>query len=639
MNRRRKLYYYIKKYLIITNIRVFYFDFVLIATLYSLYMRALTLVSLIFFSNYFIAQVDTLFHSTFDLTEGSNEWSFSTSEDCPEVYWELTTFCGDFPTANSCLFSTTQDNGFAVLNSSEFQGPCDTLENAYLTLTEPLNFNNIDHIVVEFETYYRSFQADAGFLVTSTNNTDWPELYYSMDVSEMPNVYKIFGAGDALEDNPTIKTVNISESAGGEEEVWIRFVYTGWWGYFWFIDDFYVFEETENDIRITDTRISQNTDDISYQYAQIPESQLSNPVSFQAIGIVTGYQQQTDVQLNLTIQNQNSIIVYEDQFNFGTLEAYETYVHTFNVDLSSFSIGEYNVEFEVSSNEEVSDIFMEDNSKSQQFAITDDLYALDGIGVFDTPIIGEIGAGSYSIDNNPNFPHQNAQLMNKYAINDGLTVYGVRVLLGSNEPGISEIRPFIIDSAAVFSENLNNTISIGETIIVNSGDINIGFIDLEFDEPFYTENSNLYYGIDIINSPDFRIKNDLTISQNPNASVVFTDEIAETYITSNAFSIQLLLSPVIVSIEENIITDFEIFQNIPNPAVEKTTIFYSLSKESDITLEITDIQGKLILEKTNKNETNGNHSFEINTSNFISGIYSYKITCNGSSITKKMMIN
>ena len=34
----------------------------------------------------------------------------------------------------------------------------------------------------------------------------------------------------------TTRKVNISESAGGQSQVWVRFNWTGTWGYSWFID-------------------------------------------------------------------------------------------------------------------------------------------------------------------------------------------------------------------------------------------------------------------------------------------------------------------------------------------------------------------------------------------------------------------
>ena len=62
--------------------------------------------------------------------------------------------------------------------------------------------------------------------------------------------------GNPLDDNPTIKKINISEYAAGQSEVYIRFHWTGTWGYTWFIDDVCVTELLENDIAIEDAWIS-----------------------------------------------------------------------------------------------------------------------------------------------------------------------------------------------------------------------------------------------------------------------------------------------------------------------------------------------------------------------------------------------
>jgi hypothetical protein len=76
-------------------------------------------------------------------------------------------------------------------------------------------------------------------VVISTNNTDWPALEPLTDVSGMPNVFHVWpgmAQQDAV-DYPTLKSIDISDVAGGQPTVWVRFHWTGTWGYSWFVDD------------------------------------------------------------------------------------------------------------------------------------------------------------------------------------------------------------------------------------------------------------------------------------------------------------------------------------------------------------------------------------------------------------------
>jgi hypothetical protein len=79
-------------------------------------------------------------------------------------------------------------------------------------------------------------------------------------------------------------------------------------------------------------------------------------------------------------------------------------------------------------------------------------------------------------------------------------------------------------------------------------------------------------------------------------------------------------------------------QNSPNPFYPETTIRYSLTKPGTVRLSVVDIYGREVqlLENTFKYE--GNHSVNFNASNLKPGVYFCKLTCDGFSSTKKMLL-
>ena len=67
--------------------------------------------------------------------------------------------------------------------------------------------------------------------------------------------------------------------------------------------------------------------------------------------------------------------------------------------------------------------------------------------------------------------------------------------------------------------------------------------------------------------------------------------------------------------------EYKLFQNYPNPFNPETKIRFSLEEESQITIKIFDIRGKLIKREKEKLYPSGGHEVSLNLSKFASGIY------------------
>jgi len=83
---------------------------------------------------------------------------------------------------------------------------------------------------------------------------------------------------------------------------------------------------------------------------------------------------------------------------------------------------------------------------------------------------------------------------------------------------------------------------------------------------------------------------------------------------------------------------FELYQNIPNPFNDKTSISFSLPTESNITLTIFDINGKSVYQRKGKYEK-GRHSIEVDNSFIeVGGLLYYKLDTDKDSATRKMIV-
>ncbi|MFW9928527.1 MAG: T9SS type A sorting domain-containing protein, partial [Candidatus Thorarchaeota archaeon] len=99
-------------------------------------------------------------------------------------------------------------------------------------------------------------------------------------------------------------------------------------------------------------------------------------------------------------------------------------------------------------------------------------------------------------------------------------------------------------------------------------------------------------------------------------------------------------SKLITSIKKDEVKNnsFSLLQNYPNPFNPATTITYSLSKNSFVTLKIYDLLGREVTTLVNEEKHSGNYKITWNAQNFPSGVYFYKITASEFSKVNKMIL-
>lgn len=76
----------------------------------------------------------------------------------------------------------------------------------------------------------------------------------------------------------------------------------------------------------------------------------------------------------------------------------------------------------------------------------------------------------------------------------------------------------------------------------------------------------------------------------------------------------------------------------PNPAVASTNVEFDLLNTSEVTVNLTDLTGKLISQPFASEMTEGNHKVAIDLSNVVAGVYLVEITINGVSKIEKISV-
>jgi photosystem II stability/assembly factor-like uncharacterized protein len=85
-------------------------------------------------------------------------------------------------------------------------------------------------------------------------------------------------------------------------------------------------------------------------------------------------------------------------------------------------------------------------------------------------------------------------------------------------------------------------------------------------------------------------------------------------------------------------SEFNLYNNYPNPFNPTTKIKFDLPENSNIKLAIFDISGKEILRPFNNNLSAGTYEFIFDAKNLSSGFYFYRLESNKFSDTKKMLL-
>ena len=84
--------------------------------------------------------------------------------------------------------------------------------------------------------------------------------------------------------------------------------------------------------------------------------------------------------------------------------------------------------------------------------------------------------------------------------------------------------------------------------------------------------------------------------------------------------------------------EYSLHKPFPNPFNPVTTISYGLPLESDITLNIYDVEGRRITTLTEGIRTAGTHSIEWNAEGYSSGVYFVKLDAGEFTQTQKLML-
>ncbi|MGB1032238.1 MAG: hypothetical protein ACPGWM_06475 [Flavobacteriales bacterium] len=362
------------------------------------------------------------------------EWAISTAFEAgyDQFYEDLTFECGvglvsdggGAPTA--ALASTTADNGLIMVDSDGAANNTE-IENCWIQMVDPVDCSEHPFVSINFETFYTMWDGGTSdgnefcFVEVSNDGTTWPDPTTTGDAAGRYEMFPDFSSTDATT-NPQVMEVDITELAGGEETVWLRFRWQGTFGYAWNIDDLTFFDTPTNSMRYDGyaSYTDQATATIAtglgyYEYGAIPPSQITEMV-FAGTVQNLGSNAQTNTIMDVSI-NGSSIGTSDAEYTLPYLGGDTLRVLGYTPDATE---GVYDVTYSFSSDSIAAGT--EGNSAEQSFEITDCSYGRDN-GVIES---------AFPADGTVEF-----QGATPYQFFEDATIYGIEVaILADSDPNV-----------------------------------------------------------------------------------------------------------------------------------------------------------------------------------------------------------
>ncbi|HBB91990.1 MAG TPA: hypothetical protein DC042_09785 [Bacteroidales bacterium] len=458
--------------------------------------------------------------------------------------------------------------------------------------------------------------------------------------------------------------VNISESAAGSSNVKIKITWKNYFGrYFWIIDDFKLFRAAENDLYIDFADIGWNNnlqgtnESISYM---MPISQLGKGHSFDLFksGITNmGGTEQTGIVFDVTIKREDVTVFNEVKTVSSLLPGYKAEL-SLDGRYEPTLKGNYSITYKWKQKE--AEDTPEDNEKTLLYKVSDSVYNRAGDHVDYTYSYNyyRYFRDAWDLHANKNhfmgsvFPiYQDCELEGISAyitggLADGLIDFDYAVWLADY---------YHLTGALIDPSFLLRT----ENVALDSSQFNT-WVYLPFTKDgeieFIKAGSLLWAGIEYSNwHPDEMVRKEKGLSmgatnQSPtHANRAITSEPDQMNPTGRSWNLASTTTNLMVRLHLKSTTSstgpgmgtgdtFFVSQNYPNPFSDQTVIYYQITQNSRVRLEITNMTGKTVLSQDEGIVPSGRHQIQIREPGLLPGIYFYTLFAGSSRETRKMMV-
>lgn len=525
------------------------------------------------------------------------------------------------------ITSPTAANGFALFDSDLL---CSGNQNAYLTTANPIDLSGQPNVVLNFYQQYRRYD-DSSFVQISTNGTTWTNMPFG-NLTLANSAY----AGT----NPNLASINISSIAGNEDSVWIRFNFysvsamgtTAGCGYAWMIDDISISAASNNEIVLDALKLSSTSRyDI---YGTYKTSELAgDSMVLQANFTNSGNLAQPNARMTVSVYDNSGSPVISQNFPYGSIASGATdSLVSAGIPLNSFGQGSYTLVAGIISDS--TELNVENNYDTAYFDVADSLSSM----AIRTPLrTSSLGTNSF-----PTFPgaEDDFRCANILELFNQDTVTGVYMNFTLATEGalvVAHIRD-ADDMAITFMESDLHVITPTDTLNKFLWLPMLGSTaDRTLPPGDYFVSVSLYSNI---NANHIRIADDLTNEKFKltGSSLIFTADDQTWYNNGIAFDLDATFGDLNVSVEDMENASFNYKHVYPNPADQNATVAFSLKRNSAVSIQVRDMQGRVIQKHELGTMFEGEHTHDLELTGMRAGLYFVELIADGYSAAQKLVI-
>lgn len=561
-------------------------------------------------------------NSGFDVVTTVGTWTTSGTFGTIWKHSNYTT-SGCFSDNTAAPAFATAGNGFLLFDADSFNcvNPIPNPPTFNQTdldgfITSPqIDLSNYDDVILEFEYGARWCCTDALMRVeiSTDDGSTWPTSL-------------IVPAGQVNADMQAIFSQNISQYAGGQSQVRLRFSFGPESHYYWTIDDIVIYQAATQDLKMLYDFVSHTTEGYE-EYPRIPVNQVQGTMRVGATLENYGSAIATNSTAAVAVLDQNTNLAFTASESQAVLLPGDT---TELIDNATAIIpaGQYTANFTISSDGEgLGSPTFGNNTSQRAFDITNDLYSIDGIGVHPVAILDAVGTESFTDGDD------GLMLFSHNPVVASLTVTGVQVQLSNASVAGSIIIAALHDSTAMFNEDVYNPIVSSNAHVVSATDLLNGFIDIPFTQPIYIGPGQYYSGVELFSNSganELDILDDVTVPQPWWSSMIYIANGANPglYSNGNALAVRMMID--ILTSDESV-SEFEL--NVwPNP----TSGEFVVSSDQKIrSIQIHSVDGKLI----HSVAVTGQNRVELDLNDIGSGLYNLQIETDNGIKNEKLVID
>jgi len=540
-------------------------------------------------------------------TNDNQDWVISTSTSTSLGY-----STGAWIDPNNTV---TNENGYALFDS-DLVGTSTGTQDAVMTYTGSINCSSYPNVILEFNQRVRMWQTtETIFELSNDNGTTWIQFPVNLDKA----------TSTLYQEN---SQVNVTSVAGGQANVKFRLRYIGAWDYAWLVDDVKIVEQPAYDLRsLSPFVVGTNNEGI--EYGKTPVAHLD--ATYDIGGSVLNFGSATNTN---TVANVNFGAGLNYNYAVGSIISGDTLTYG-ATETPSLAVGNYNGVYTISSSEEAAgSALFTNNTGKRNFAVTNNVYSTDGIGVNPAELQTTTTLGSNSFTTTTG-----TILANMYHLRGGNTnnvVVSLEIGISSATTANTQIQVSMIDTAEMITidgfqslTDLNGNVAESDYYTITAADIAAGKITVFFPQPVALADGAYYASVitevDASNTNIIRILNDETVLQPWYASVIHLINDGGTYSNGNSLAIRMNMG--VLGLDESANANLTVY---PNPATDVVTIESNITEGS---IQIIDLTGKVIA-----NQTVNGVATSFNTAALSNGMYTVILT-NGSTVeTRKFIV-